>query len=150
MLCRADGKLYAGAGAVVLDADGINIYGGKLTLSEADGTGAGQLYIDANGDIRADPAAWGYFRANNLFVNGVSKTHTIHPRDGATTADLGLPANPWRDIILNRNLCSIGAGYMDMPRRDSAPTAYAGRSYYPNGTGRWVCWDAVNSTWRYL
>jgi len=128
--------IYAGGGNVKIDSSGVDVAGAKLTLRKADGTKAGQLYIDDNGDIRADAAAWGYFHIGNLFVGGLSKTHTIIPRDGVTTADLGASTNPWRDIVFNRNLRSTGAGYVDMttchflylPRVNANPGAK------PNGT----------------
>ena len=143
----ASGLWYQGNG-VTIDADyGIDIYGGKLTLRKADGTGAGQLYIDAAGQLRLDP--WSRIVTESI----IPFAHNFY--------QLGTSSTMWKYLyvkeILSTNYSIMNTyadfdavGYMDMPRRSSAPTAYGGRSYYPTGTGRWACYDAVNSTWRYL
>ncbi len=50
----SNGKAYAGAGAVVLDASGITVKGAKLTLQKSDGGYSAELYVDTSGLLRLD------------------------------------------------------------------------------------------------
>lgn len=62
-LRASDGRAYTGGGKVILDEDGVEIKGAKLTLKNSAGGYAGQIYIASDGALRIDP--WLYCRTKH-------------------------------------------------------------------------------------
>ena len=110
----SDGKIYAGAGDIILDTSGITIKGQALYLNYG-ATNKGWLYGSAYG--LALICASGYLNVGlgsvymTIDTNGVDFT-------GVTR--------------VNMSACQ----YLDIPRSSSVPTGYGGRHYYNTSTDR--------------
>ena len=65
----SDGKLYAGAGAVILDATGAHFRGSTTLDLSYSGSYTAYIFVDAAGRIYLNPALYGGYRT--LFVNGL-------------------------------------------------------------------------------
>ena len=105
----ADGKIYAGAGAVALDSAGITVIGGKLTLKNSSGLYPGQIYIDASGYLRLD--AWARTRIDALWVLWMASS-LVPSSDNSL--DLGASTKRWsRAYFGNRLQIPVGANKFD-------------------------------------
>ncbi|MBA7472488.1 hypothetical protein ES707_07815 [subsurface metagenome] len=134
----SDGAIYAGGGNVKLDSAGIKIKQSNLKFyysfaSPMTGIIGGfssylGIYSDDNKDLKVNSD-------HNLYLEA----------DGNVFIDPG--SSSYVEILSGTRIYGT---YINMPRRSSPPATYQGRSYYPTDTGRWRCWDAVSSVWRYL
>ena len=117
----ANGKLYAGAGAVLLDASGVTIKGQKLALQDSNGAHGGVIYVDTSGALHIDAAGWaGGVHFTGIDCDGIA---TIYSLD-----------------------CGGGAGFY-LPKKSSQPTASDGLLVYDTSDGYIKYYSLHDSTW---
>jgi hypothetical protein len=127
----ADGAIYAGAGAVYMDADGLHIKGEKILLMSSAGGYLSKIYIDSSGYLIIDA------------YTGI-KAETISPKTDLGY-DLGASNLRWNDAYINFLHLS---NYLDLPQRTSHPTAVEGRMYLNSSDHNIYAY--INGSWQTL
>ncbi|GAJ09391.1 unnamed protein product, partial [marine sediment metagenome] len=150
----ADGKLYAGAGAVILDRTGIHIRGEFLKVYDSGGTRRGTISGDSVSLVIAGYGAGARVKLVGKLTNTAGWESNVIP-DLDDTRDLGSSSRSWRKLFINEiDLTAPNTGvyfeyakhlqitrqdYITSPlERDFCHQAYGGQelSVYSNGAWR--------------
>ena len=126
-LQSSDGKAYAGAGNVLLDKNGINIYGQNVI----------RLY-DASGNVCG-------------YINGYTNTdqHMLLLAQEALVLSAGgaayaFNAGSGNILCTGTNFDVSNMSVLKVPVSSGAPTNTAGAIYYNSSTNRLMCGDGLN------
>jgi hypothetical protein len=126
-LQSSDGKAYAGAGNVLLDKNGINIYGQNVI----------RLY-DASGNVCG-------------YINGYTNTdqHMLLLAQEALVLSAGgsaysFNAGSGNILCTGTNFDVSNMAVLKVPVSSGAPTNSAGAIYYNSSTNRLMCGDGLN------
>ena len=130
----SNGKIYAGAGKVSLDANGLLVKDGLLRLQD------GTTYIGRIGGWDTAQIGLSVEATTGKWVRLLAPAGI---RLYSSSGNILLDAN---DIILDGIRVDMSAcDYLDIPRRDSAPSSYGGRHYYNPSADR--CYNYYAGAW---